>query len=1038
MTTATSTTTTTTTTTNATNNKDDCCNDNDNDNDNNDNDTSNSGSSSSTTTTNNNNYPQATGIPFPYESPYPQQIALMDTLLQGIQDTTNMNTTNMNTTNTNTTNTNTCQTNTNTTTRILCLESPTGTGKSLSLACASLAWLEYVSKPKSKPKPTTTTQPLVAAGTTTTTTTTSRSSNSSSSSSHWWEEWQPPTTTTTTTTKENDNSTTTATTKQPLPQRLTIDPDPDPDPDPSLTQTLETLRNAYQNLPNPQERRRNLVRQAITREKMQTKKRFQQQQRFQRQRQFRQRQRTTPIPLEYQNDSDNDDNDDNDNDNNDASPSPSSIPGSPAWLLESSQSQSPQPPPQIIYAARTHSQLTQFISEVRQTHWGKTLRVAALGSRSQGKLCGQFANSHNNHNHNHNNNNNNDQNNNNLTEKCLDLRHTKKRKQKNQTGATTTTTGGCPWYQPSSIATLALHSLTEPTDIETLSELSQTTQTCAYYASRQALPAAQLVVVPYSMLVSPKTRASVGLKLSSKTLVLIDEAHNLPQAIANLQSCRVSLLEAQGAQFQVHQYVAKYIDQLSPKHLQFLAKLKLFIGKGLIPSILGSSASSASDTTTTTDTTKRRRLLLSPCEYLCQWKLDGINLFSLLGYLKESKLSQKLLGFLPPDNNSPNNQKHYYLSPMAAVETFLHKLNYANQDGKIVIYYGHPGQEGQSNESNNHPRIEFVVLNPAVHAQDDLWHKPHAVCLVGGTLQPLDTMMQELTTCPALTQAAAQAQQSLATTSSSHHQVYKHNQFWAFSCDHVVSPDNVLLQAITQVGDTKVDVRHKTRSTPAVCQAIGTAILKLCQIVPHGVVVFVPSYKYEQILVDAWKQSSLWERLSNVKPLFREPKQSYQIEKTLEQYSDAIAAQTNNNNNSRSRSGALLLSVVGGKLSEGINFANDKCRCVVVVGLPYADKSDPLLQEKLKLVANPNRYYQSLCLRAVNQSVGRAIRHANDYASIVLMDVRYPVAESLAKGLPTWLTNSTPEWRHQTTDLTSVSRRIQDFFETKQHAKYKS
>lgn len=36
----------------------------------------------------------------------------------------------------------------------------------------------------------------------------------------------------------------------------------------------------------------------------------------------------------------------------------------------------------IIYAARTHSQLSQFISELRRTHWGKDVKVVALGSRS--------------------------------------------------------------------------------------------------------------------------------------------------------------------------------------------------------------------------------------------------------------------------------------------------------------------------------------------------------------------------------------------------------------------------------------------------------------------------------------------------------------------------------------------------------------------------------------------------------------------------------------------------------------------------------
>mmetsp|Transcript_34831 Transcript_34831/g.35384 ORF Transcript_34831/g.35384 Transcript_34831/m.35384 type:complete len:315 (+) Transcript_34831:2-946(+) len=295
-------------------------------------------------------------------------------------------------------------------------------------------------------------------------------------------------------------------------------------------------------------------------------------------------------------------------------------------------------------------------------------------------------------------------------------------------------------------------------------------------------------------------------------------------------------------------------------------------------------------------------------------------------------------------------------------------------------------------------------------------------------------------------------------TTSNHHQLYRSNDFWAFTCGHVVDPSRVLLQSLTKVHNVTIDVRHKTRSTQAVTTAIGKALVRICQSVPHGVVVFLPSYKYEAILVNAWKKHSsrnndkntanmstaandktIWIQLEEATTVIREPKQASQVESTLNRYA---------RNATKSSRGALLLSVVGGKLSEGINFADDLCRCVVVVGLPFADLSDPLLQEKLKLVANSSgnissssssncnikstaaqNYYRSLCLRAVNQSVGRAIRHAKDQATIVLMDARYPVDEAIARGLPSWLTESTPSWRRES-DLNSVIRRTEDFFAT--------
>ncbi|KAF6118238.1 DEAD/H-box helicase 11 [Phyllostomus discolor] len=41
-------------------------------------------------------------------------------------------------------------------------------------------------------------------------------------------------------------------------------------------------------------------------------------------------------------------------------------------------------------------------------------------------------------------------------------------------------------------------------------------------------------------------------------------------------------------------------------------------------------------------------------------------------------------------------------------------------------------------------------------------------------------------------------------------------------------------------------------------------------------------------------------------------------------------------------------------------------------------------------------------MKAVNQSIGRAIRHQKDFASIVLLDQRYARPPVLAK-LPTWI-----------------------------------
>ena len=133
-----------------------------------------------------------------------------------------------------------------------------------------------------------------------------------------------------------------------------------------------------------------------------------------------------------------------------------------------------------------------------------------------------------------------------------------------------------------------------------------------------------------------------------------------------------------------------------------------------------------------------------------------------------------------------------------------------------------------------------------------------------------------------------------------------------------------------------------------------------------------------------------------------------------------------------------MFAVIGAKLSEGLNFTDDLARAVIIVGLPFPNLGSPELKERMKYVKALEEkslsgkkatstegkkdaaaeLYENMCMNAVNQSigkmdsetlecwlivmVGRAIRHRNDWASLLLLDRRYS-NQSIRDKLPKWI-----------------------------------
>ena len=100
-----------------------------------------------------------------------------------------------------------------------------------------------------------------------------------------------------------------------------------------------------------------------------------------------------------------------------------------------------------------------------------------------------------------------------------------------------------------------------------------------------------------------------------------------------------------------------------------------------------------------------------------------------------------------------------------------------------------------------------------------------------------------------------------------------------------------------------------------------------------------------------------------------------------------------------------LLTVMGGRLSEGVDYVANSLKTVIIIGVPYAkpsEKQTELLKYYEKIFGEKGRLYGYVipALWTSLQASGRGIRGPNDVCLLIFADKRYL---KLKKLLPTWI-----------------------------------
>lgn len=142
--------------------------------------------------------------------------------------------------------------------------------------------------------------------------------------------------------------------------------------------------------------------------------------------------------------------------------------------------------------------------------------------------------------------------------------------------------------------------------------------------------------------------------------------------------------------------------------------------------------------------------------------------------------------------------------------------------------------------------------------------------------------------------------------------------------DHVIEDGNILPLTLSEGPTGQVfDFRHGSRGSDKTIDELGRTVLNICCVVPDGVVLFLPSYSYEEVVSARWKATGILEKIDAKKKFLREPRGSGEVDAVLEEYAEHISANLPPaGGGARGRTGSILVCVVGGKLSEGINFSD--------------------------------------------------------------------------------------------------------------------
>ncbi|XP_045836162.1 regulator of telomere elongation helicase 1 isoform X4 [Meles meles] len=621
--------------------------------------------------------------------------------------------------------------------------------------------------------------------------------------------------------------------------------------------------------------------------------------------------------------------------------------------------------PKIVYASRTHSQLTQAIGELRNTSYRP--RVCVLGSREQLCIHPEVKKQESSHMQIH------------LCRKKVASR-------------------SCHFYNNVEEKSLEQELATTILDIEDLVRSGNKHSLCPYYLSRNLKQHADIIFTPYNYLLDAKSRRAQGLDLKG-TVVIFDEAHNVekmceetasfdltPHDLASGLDVLDQVLEEQtkaAQQGELHVEFSAAADPGLHLELQDIAKLKTILLRleGAIDAV---------------ELPGNHSGVTKPGSYIFELFAEAQITLQTKGCILDSldQIIQHLAGRAGPFTSTAGLQK---LSDIIQIVFTADPAEGGpgsmvgpgvSQSYKVHIHpdAGHQRKAQRSEAWNTTAArkqgkvLSYWCLSAGRSMQELVRQGVRSVILTSGTLAPVPSLALEMQIPFPI----------------------------CLENPHVISKQQIWVGIVPKGPDgAQLSSAFDRRFSDACLSSLGKALGNIARVVPHGLLVFFPSYPVMEKSLEFWRAHDFARKLEALKPVFVEPRSKGSFSEVVDAYYKQVAAPGS--------SGASFLAVCRGKASEGLDFADVNGRGVIVTGLPYPPRMDPRVVlkmqflDELKSLGGPggqllsgHEWYRQQAFRAVNQAIGRVIRHRHDYGAIFLCDHRFAQPDARAQ-LPAWV-----------------------------------